>query len=34
MIRERLEDAVNQCIEAAGHEFEPKRQKLLLQVSG
>lgn len=32
MIKDKLEDAVNQCIEAAGHEFEPTNQKALLRV--
>ena len=33
MIKDKLEEAVNQCVEAAGHEYEPSRQKLLLKVS-
>lgn len=32
MIKDKLEDAVNQCIDAAGHEFEPTNQKALLRV--
>lgn len=35
MIREKneLEEAVNQCIKAAGHEFEPSTQKMLLRAA-
>lgn len=33
MIKDKLEVAVEQCIEAAGHEFEPSTQKALLRVS-
>jgi len=33
MIKEKLDDAVNQCIEAAGHEFEPSVQKSLLRAA-
>ena len=33
MIKDNLEVAVEQCIEAAGHEFEPSIQKSLLRVS-
>ena len=33
MIKDRLDVAVEQCIEAAGHEWEPKTQKALLRVS-
>ena len=32
MIKEKLDTAVNQCIQAAGHEFEPVKQKQLLRV--
>jgi len=32
MIKNKLETAVGQCIEAAGHEIEPSKQKLLLRV--
>ena len=31
-IKDQLEKAVRQCIQAAGHEFEPKTQKQLLRV--
>jgi len=34
MIKERLDDAVKQCIEAAAHEFEPSMQKSLLRAAG
>ena len=33
MIKEKLDVAVNQCIQAAGHEIEPGKQKQLLRVS-
>ena len=33
MIKDKLEQAVEQCIEAAGHEWEPRMQKDLLRVS-
>ena len=33
MVKDRLNDAVQQCIEAAGHEFEPSMQKLLLRAA-
>ena len=33
MIKDKLDEAVEQCIEAAGHEWEPKTQKMLLRVS-
>ena len=33
MIKERLGDAVKQCIEAAAHEFEPSMQKSLLRAA-
>ncbi len=32
MIKDKLEEALNQCIEAAGHEYEPTVQKTLLKV--
>ena len=32
MIKDKLDVAVNQCIEAAGHEWQPKTQKHLLRV--
>ena len=32
MIKEKLDTAVNQCIQAAGHEFEAVKQKQLLRV--
>lgn len=32
MIKDSLEIAVNQCIMAAGHEFEPNNQMALLRV--
>ena len=32
MIKDNLEVAVEQCIEAAGHEIEPATQKSLLRV--
>ena len=32
MIRDNLDDAVSQCIEAAGHEIEPDKQRKLLKV--
>lgn len=33
MIKDKLELAVEQCIEAAGHEWEPQTQKALLRAS-
>ena len=33
MIKDKLDVAVEQCIEAAGHEKEPVHQKALLRVS-
>ena len=33
LIRDTLDEAVAQCIEAAGHEWEPSKQKMLLRVS-
>ncbi|XP_076437329.1 vacuolar protein sorting-associated protein 16 homolog [Babylonia areolata] len=33
MIKEKLDVAVNQCIQAAGHEFEPAKQKQLLRAA-
>lgn len=35
MIREKneLEEAVRCCLKAAGHEFQPSTQKMLLRVS-
>jgi Vps16, N-terminal region len=32
MIKDELDAAVQQCIEAAGQEFEPAKQKALLRV--
>ncbi|GFS12068.1 vacuolar protein sorting-associated protein 16-like protein [Elysia marginata] len=33
IIKEKLETAVNQCIQAAGHEIEPSKQRMLLRAS-
>ncbi|KAK2188750.1 hypothetical protein NP493_123g03022 [Ridgeia piscesae] len=33
LIRETLDEAVAQCIEAAGHEWEPSKQKMLLRAA-
>ncbi|KAI0208263.1 hypothetical protein LSAT2_007080 [Lamellibrachia satsuma] len=33
LIQDTLDEAVAQCIEAAGHEWEPSKQKMLLRVS-
>ena len=32
MIKDKLDIAVDQCIQAAGHEIEPSKQKQLLRV--
>ena len=34
MIKDKLHQAVEQCIQGAGEEYEPADQKLLLRVSG
>ncbi|RUS71261.1 hypothetical protein EGW08_020975 [Elysia chlorotica] len=33
MIKDRLDTAVNQCIQAAGHEIEPAKQRMLLRAA-
>ncbi|CAL1533897.1 unnamed protein product [Lymnaea stagnalis] len=33
MIKEKLDEAVNQCILAAGHEIEPSKQRMLLRAA-
>ena len=33
MIKDKLDIAVDQCIQAAGHEIEPSKQKQLLRVN-
>ena len=32
MVKDQLEVAVSQCIQAAGHEIEPSKQRALLKV--
>ncbi len=31
-IKNHLQEAVHECIKAAGHEFEPKKQRNLMKV--
>lgn len=33
IVKDRLEEAVQQCTEAAGFEFSPSTQKMLMKVS-
>ncbi|KAK3801136.1 hypothetical protein RRG08_029395 [Elysia crispata] len=33
MIKDKLDTAVNQCIQAAGHEIEPSKQRMLLRAA-